>query len=91
MPLDNRDPEPCPEGECRHSYDEQPANSVTRSQFELDQCSNCGWTKPERDALICGQGVGTSTCPLPRGHMWHPQDGGCMTRWEAVQAGRIKP
>lgn len=43
----NRDPEPCPDAECKHVYDEQPAGSVTRSERDIDQCTACGWTSTE--------------------------------------------
>ncbi len=44
---DNRDPEPCPDGECKHTFDHWPAGSVTRRDLELDQCGICGWTEIE--------------------------------------------
>lgn len=42
-----REDEPCPEGECRHSFDDWPADTVTRRDREIDQCDRCGWTEVE--------------------------------------------
>lgn len=47
----NRDDNPCPDGECKHSYDERPAASVTLCDREFDQCSVCGWTADEIEDL----------------------------------------
>ncbi len=38
----NREDEPCPDGECKHTYDEWPADSVTKRDREIDQCKHCG-------------------------------------------------
>lgn len=55
MAYDNREPESCPDGECKHVYDEWPAGSVTRRDLEMDQCANCGWTAVERAAREGGK------------------------------------
>lgn len=46
----NREDEPCADGECKHTYDEWPTNSVTKRDREIDQCPNFGWTEAERAA-----------------------------------------
>jgi hypothetical protein len=53
----NRDHEPCPDGECKHAYDDCPAGSVTQRDREIYQCSRCGWTAQECAAR---------TIPVPR-------------------------
>jgi hypothetical protein len=43
-PDRNREAEPCPDGECTHAFDDWPADSVTRTDEQIDQCPTCGWT-----------------------------------------------
>jgi hypothetical protein len=43
----NREDAPCAEGECKHAYDDWPADSVTKRDRDYDQCENCGWTATE--------------------------------------------
>lgn len=48
-PEDYREDEPCPDGECKHVYDDWPADSVTARDRAFDQCTVCGWTEVDVD------------------------------------------